>query len=165
MVLSGDNLLSQAYAAFTGGEAVTVDIDKSVFIQIGLFVLLMLVLKPTLFDPMLRLFREREKRIDDVKKEVTKMDKKSATALATYEAEMAKARAAANAEREKIRAEGQKQEQEILDRVRKAAAEKLEEGKRQSQAEAARVRAELKTASTDLGKDLASRVLGREVSP
>jgi F-type H+-transporting ATPase subunit b len=164
MVLSGDNLLSMAREALTGGEAVTVDLDKSVFIQIGLFVLLMLVLKPTLFDPMLKLFEEREKRIDGAKAQARKIDKKSATALATYEQEMAKARATANAEREKIRAEGQKQEQEILDRVRKAAAEKLEEGKRQSQAEAARVRAELKAASSDLGKDLASRVLGREVS-
>jgi F-type H+-transporting ATPase subunit b len=164
MVLSGDNLLSQGLAALTGGEAVTVDLDKSVFIQIGLFVLLMLVLKPTLFDPMLKLFAEREAKIDKVRKEATTIDKKSANALATYEAEMAKARGAANAEREKIRAEGQKQEQEILDRVRKAAAAKLEEGKRESQAEAARVRAELKTASTDLGRDLAARVLGREVS-
>jgi len=58
-----------------------------------------------LFDPMLKLFAEREKRIDGAKLEARKIDEKSGEALTKYDTEMGKARALANLERDKIRAE------------------------------------------------------------
>ncbi len=158
--------MTAAALALTGAreEAVTVDFHPYLLaFQIGLFVLLMLVLKPVLFDPMLKLFEEREKRIDGAKAAARKIDEKSATALTKYETEMAKARASANAERDKLRAEGVKMENEILAKVRIATAQSLEEGKKKAHAEAAAVRATLQGESGALAKDLASRVLGREV--
>ena len=101
-------------------QAISVDFDATFLVQLVLFVGLTLVLKPLLFDPMLKLFEERERRIDGAKLQARKIDEKSAGALTKYETEMAKARAAANAEREKIRAEGLKREQEILGAVRAA---------------------------------------------
>ena len=142
---------------------VTVDLDASTLIQIALFIVLFLVLKPVLFDPMLKLFEEREKRIDGAKLQARKMDEKSAGALTKYESEMAKARAAANKERDQLRADGVKTENEILDKVRKATAVTLEQGKRQAREEAARVRTELHTETGEMAKQLAARVLGREV--
>src|SRR5689334_10490485 len=100
------------------GGGVEVDFDLTVVGQVVLFVFLFIVLKPMLFDPMLHLFEERERRIDGAKLLARKIDEKSAGALTTYETEMAKARAAANAERDKIRNEGLKTESEILARVR-----------------------------------------------
>jgi F-type H+-transporting ATPase subunit b len=145
-------------------EAISVDLNwPLVAIQLVLFIGLTLVLKPLLFDPMLKLFEEREKRIDGARVQARKIDEKSASALAKYEAEMAKARATANAEREKIRAEAIKREQEILAAVRAATAKALEDGKRAAQAEAERVRAALKVDATAMARELASRVLGREV--
>jgi F0F1-type ATP synthase membrane subunit b/b' len=94
-----------------------------------------------------------------------KIDEKSASALSKYEAEMARARAAANAEREKIRAEALRREQEILGAVRAATAKTIEDGKRAAEAEAARARATLKEGTSVLARDLAARVLGREVQP
>ena len=76
---------------------------------------------------------------------------------------MAKARAAANAERETIRAEAVRREQEILAAVRASTARTIEQGKGVAQAEAARVRATLKEGTGALARDLAARVLGREV--
>ena len=142
---------------------VTVDLDASTLIQIGLFIVLFLVLKPVLFDPMLKLFEEREKRIDGAKLQARKMDEKSAGALSKYESEMAKARASANKERDQLRAEGVKTENEILEKVRKSTALTLEQGKRQARDEAARVRTELQTETGEMAKQLAARVLGREV--
>jgi F-type H+-transporting ATPase subunit b len=124
---------------------------------------LTLVLKPLLFDPMLRLFEERERRIDGAKMQARKIDEKSASALSKYESEMAKARAAANAEREKIRAQAVQRENEILGAVRTSTAKTIEDGKRAAEAEAARVRATLKEGTGALARDLAARVLGREV--
>ena len=151
-------------AAVAAPQAITVDLDLSFVVQIVLFVALMAVLKPVLFDPMLKLFEEREKRIDGAKVQARKIDERSATALDQYEAAMARARATANAERDKIRAEGLAREQDILSRVRAETAKALDEGKQAAHAEAQRVRAQLKADAAHMARDLASRVLGREVS-
>jgi F-type H+-transporting ATPase subunit b len=144
-------------------QAITVDVDLTFVVQLVLFVGLTLILKPVLFDPMLALFEEREKRIDGAKLLARKTDEKSAQALTKYEAEMTKARAAANAEREKIRAEGLKKEQEILAAVRAATAKALEDGKKAVHAEGAKARAALKSEAGAMAREVASRVLGREV--
>jgi F-type H+-transporting ATPase subunit b len=148
-------------SAFEG--AVNVELDWSSLVQVGLFIVLLLVLKPTLFDPMLKLFEEREKRIDGAKLQARKIDEKSAVALTEYETEMSKARAGANAERDKLRAEGLKAEAEILGKVREQTAQALEEGKKKALEEAARVRVALREGNAGIAKDLAARVLGREV--
>jgi F-type H+-transporting ATPase subunit b len=114
---------------------------------------------------MLKLFAEREKQIEGAKLEARKMDERSGNALAKYEAEMTKARAAANAERDKIRAAALAREQEILAAVRAATSKVLDEGKRAAHAEGERARSQLKSDATAMARDLASRVLGREVQP
>jgi F-type H+-transporting ATPase subunit b len=144
-------------------SAINVDVDLTFVVQLVLFVGLTLILKPILFDPMLKLFEEREKRIEGAKVQARHIDEKSASALAKYESEMAKARATANAERDLLRAEGVKQEQEILATVRAATTKTLDEGRRAAQAEAEKVRAVLKGESAAMARDLAGRVLGREV--
>ncbi len=146
-------------------QAINVDVDLTFVVQTVLFIGLTLILKPVLFDPMLKLFEEREKRIDGAKLQARRIDEKSSTALARYEAEMAKARAAAGTEREKIRAEALKREQEILSAVRTSTAKVVDDGKRAAQAEAQRARAALKADATSMARELAGRVLGREVQP
>lgn len=146
-------------------QAINVDVDLTFVVQLVLFVALTLVLKPILFDPMLKLFEEREKRIDGAKLQARKIDEKSASALGKYEAEMAKARTAAGADRDKIRAEAVKREQEILATVRASSQKVLDDGKRAVHAEADRVRATLRAEAGTMARDLASRVLGREVQP
>jgi F-type H+-transporting ATPase subunit b len=151
--------------AASAPQAITVDVDWTFLVQIGLFVGLTLMLKPVLFDPMLKLFEEREKRIDGAKLQARRIDEKSVTALTKYEGEMAKARAAGGLERDKIRVEAMKREQEILGAVRAATSKTLEDGKRAAQVEADRARTTLRNDATTMARDLASRVLGREVQP
>ena len=143
--------------------AVNVDFDLTVVGQIVLFVALMLVLKPWLFDPMLKLFEERERRIDGAKRQARKLDEKSAGALKEYEDAMQAARMSANAERDNLRAEGQKIEADILAKVRAAAAGTLEEGRKRAEVDLKTVRATLDAENPALAKELATRVLGREV--
>jgi F-type H+-transporting ATPase subunit b len=150
-------------AAVVAPHAISVDFDATFLVVVALFVGLTLILTPVLFDPMLRLFEERERRIDGAKVQARKIDEKSAGALAKYESEMARARAQANTERDKLRAEGLKREQEILAAVREAAGRTIDEGKRSALAEANRARAALAGETTKLARELAERVLGREV--
>jgi F-type H+-transporting ATPase subunit b len=142
---------------------VVVDVDITLVAHVVLLLILLVVLKPLLFDPMIKLFEEREKRIDGAKVQARRMDEASAGALSKYEAEMQRARAAGNVEREKLRAQGSKEEAEILGKVRDATTKMLDEGRARLVAEAADVRKALEGESATLGKQLAARVLGHEV--
>jgi F-type H+-transporting ATPase subunit b len=146
-------------------QAINVDIDLTFVVELVFFVALMLALKPLLFEPLLTLFEEREKRIDGAKLQARNIDERSASALAKYESEMAKARGSANAERDRVRAAGLATELQILGGVRTAATKTIDEGKRAARAEAERVRAALGSQTGDMARELAGRVLGREVQP
>ena len=152
-----------AAAGALAPQAIAVDFDATFLVQLVLFVGLTLFLKPMLFDPMLKLFEEREKRIDGAKLQARRMDERSASALAKYEAGMAKARASANVDRERIRAEGVKREQEILAQVRASTTQVIEAGKQKAKQEAERARTALKAEAPALARHVAGRVLGREV--
>jgi F-type H+-transporting ATPase subunit b len=77
---------------------------------------------------------------------------------------MGKAQAQGNAERERLRAEGIKAENDVLAKVRAETASFLAEGRKKAQDELTTARAQIRAQSQDMGKQLASRVLGREVS-
>lgn len=154
----GDGLL------LSDGSAVTVDFDATLFVQIGIFIVLLLVLKPLLFEPMLKLFEERERRTEGTKREASKEDARSAKALTEYEAALAKARQAGAAERDAIRAEGLRKEAELLADIRNQTASTIEQGRAKLAAEAKAARDRLGAEAAELGRTIASRVLGREVS-
>jgi F-type H+-transporting ATPase subunit b len=150
-------------AASEGG--VNVDLDASLLVQVVIFVALLIVLKPLLFEPMLKLFEERERRIDGTRREASKEDARSAEALARYEAILAKAREAGAAERDALRAESLRKEAESMATVREGAAATIEQGRAALASESTRVRADLTKEASLLGRAMASRVLGREVTP
>ncbi len=146
------------------GGGVEVDFDYTLVGQIVLFLVLWIALKPLLFDPMLKLFEERERRIEGNRAKARKIDDESAVALTQYEEAMAKARAEGNTVREKLRGEGVAQETALLSMVRLETMRQTEDGKQASLAELAKVRDALKLQVPSMARDLAKRVLGREVA-
>ncbi len=163
MSLLGVSTLTDTGRALVEG-GVTVDLDLTLFVQLGFFLVLLFVLKPTLFDPMMRLFEEREKRIEGTRHEATKEDERSAKALSKYEAICAKGREAGALERDALRAEGTKREQEIMTQVRAEVAATLEQCRAAIANETSAARKELEGEVRTLGRETASRVLGREVT-
>lgn len=159
-----DSLLSTTAGASSEGGGVTVDFDASLLVQVALFVVLLIVLKPLLFDPMLKLFEEREKKIEGTRRKASKEDEKNAKALAEYEAALAKAREAGAAERERMRTDAQKKEAEQMARVRSQVATTVEQGRAAIAAEARNAKAALDQEASALGRTIAARLLGREVS-
>lgn len=159
------SLVSEATTNLAGlaQAAVDVDFDLTVVIQIALFLVLLIVVKPVLLDPMLKLFEERERRIDGAKLEARHMDEASAGALSKFESEMQKVRASANAERDKVRAEALKAESDLLASVREKTTTHLEGGRKSAAAEVAKARQALQAESREIARMLASRALGREV--
>lgn len=144
--------------------AVTVDFDKSVFLQMILFALLIVVLKPLLFDPMLRVFALREEKTEGAKDEARAMQERAAEILSGYEKQVAKVRAEATAERDSLRKETAALEAKILEEARAAADAITSEGRAKVGAEVAQLQAELETKAAAMANDISARVLGKELA-
>ena len=155
--------LSFLEARFGASGAVTVDVDPTFVGQIVLFTLLFVLLKPMLFDPMLKLFEERERRTAGAKDDAKKMYAEADQIVQQYEVELDKVKRQAGDERDKLRAEGLRKEQAILAKVRKETNAMVDEGRSKLAREGAALRTELDASSAELAKEIATRVLGRSV--
>lgn len=145
------------------GADIVVDFDLSFVAQCLLFTFFVVLLKPLLFDPLMKVFEEREKRTEGAKAEARDMDKQAAELLTQYEAELEKIRREASRDREELRAETAKLEANIMAEARAETAKILDAGKAKIAAEMEQLRTELAAQTPVLAAQIASRVLGREV--
>jgi F-type H+-transporting ATPase subunit b len=148
---------------FASGADVKVDFDLSFIAQIALFGLFVVVLKPILFEPLLRLFEEREKKTEGTRVEARKMDEKAAVLVQKFEEEIERVRRAANVERDRLRAEVTRLEAQILSDAKTQSAAIIDAGRARISEEVATLRSELQAARPALAEQIASKILGREV--
>jgi F-type H+-transporting ATPase subunit b len=145
-------------------SAISVDFDLTFLAQFVIFAAFITVLKPLLFDPLLKVFEERERRTEGAKKEAREMDAQAGELRVSYEAEEEKVRQAAGRDREKLRAEVTALEARIMAEARAEAARILEVGKGRIAADVAALKTELDAARPELAAQIASRILDRQVS-
>ncbi len=143
---------------------INVDLDLTFVAQLMLFAAFVMVMKPLLFDPLLRVFRAREQATEGAREEGRGADERAASLLARYEGELEGVRRAASTERDRLRAETSRLEAKILDEGRAEAQRILDQGKARIQADVAALRAELAASRPKLAAEIASKILGREVS-
>ena len=148
---------------FLSSAEVNVDFDLSFLAQIALFGLFIVVLKPVLFDPVLRLFEEREKLTDGARATARTMDEKAAELIAKFESEIEKVRHEAAQERDRLCAETAKLEAKMLEEAKADAARILAEGRTRIGREVSSLRAELEASRPGLAGQIAAKMLGREV--
>jgi F-type H+-transporting ATPase subunit b len=141
-----------------------IDIDLTVLLQFGLFLVMFFAASALLFKPYLRLREQRAAGIDGARGEAERMTAEADAKLATYEKDLAVARARSAEETRKVRAEAAAHEREVTEKARSQAAAALAaaQTKVRSQTEAAR--AELMPQADALARKVASRLLGREVA-
>jgi len=167
--MQASDILGIAQASLMGnggtssGGGVTVDFDLSFLIQFAAFLLLFVMIKPLLLDPFLKVVEEREKRTDGARDEARVMDNRAAEIIRNYESELEKVRKVAAEERERLRSEGLKLETKILAETREETDRIVSEGKAKIAAETQAIRRELDLTTQQLGAEIASRVLGREL--
>jgi F-type H+-transporting ATPase subunit b len=154
--------LAMSQSAQSG--AVNIDFDLTFLGQMVLFAVLVLVLKPLVFDPVLGLFAERERRTDGAKADAREMQEKAGVLLRKYEHELEKVHQVAAEERDRIRAETARLEAEQMHAARQLATKIIDEGRHRIAEEAHSVRFELGRSSERLARDIARQILGREVS-
>lgn len=159
-----ENAFFRAAPLLSGG-GIEVDISPTLMaIQFGVITTLVVVLKPLLFDPLLAVLEEREKRVDGARAEARKMDDEAAELLLKYEGEIQKVHRVAAEERDKVRSAAQKVEAAEMSEARAEAQAIVERGRAHLSSERERVLGELAKSELELSRQIAGRVLGREVS-
>jgi F-type H+-transporting ATPase subunit b len=148
----------------SSGGAVNIDFDLTFIGQMVIFAALIVVLKPLLFDPVLGLFAEREKRTDGARAAAREMQERAGELLRKYEHELEKVSKVAGEERDRIRAETARLEAEEMLVARQLTAKIVDEGRESIAEEIHEIRFELGRNSEHLARDIAGRVLGREVA-
>lgn len=145
--------------AMSGG--VTLDFDNTVILQAALFTALLLILKPLLFDPMLRIFALREERTDGARATARELQERAGDLLGQYERELARVSQVAAEERDKLRAETARLEAEIMREGREATAKIVEQGRKRIEAEVNAIRFQLGREAEQVSEMIVTRVLGR----
>jgi F-type H+-transporting ATPase subunit b len=144
-------------------EGSIIDLDGTIWIQLGLFAVAFFVFRPLIFRPMVALFEARENAIEGSKLEALRLQDEASAESEEFDMEMRRLRLQAGEERDRLRAEGKRLERTVLDRVREETDQQLAEADAQLKSEAAKLRAEIEGSVPNLAKQIASKMLNREV--
>jgi F-type H+-transporting ATPase subunit b len=154
--------LSGATKAMAGG--VPLDFDRTVLLQIVLFAVLIVVLKPLLFDPVLKVFALREERTEGARATARELQEKAGELLQRYEKELERVKQVAADERDLLRSETSKLEAEILGEARKATTRIVDEGRRKIEQEVNSIRVAVGAESEKVAQMIVERVVGQGVN-
>ena len=145
----------------SGGSVI--DLDGSIFIQLGIFFAAFFILKGLVFKPVLELFDAREAATTGAKLEAARMEDEAGQKRAHFEGELRKVRASASEDREKLRGEALKLARELTDKARYEANASQKSAKARLDLEAGGVRQRVMADVPQLAREIASKLLGRSV--
>src|SRR5262249_54353628 len=95
-----------------------IDLDGTVFIQLGLFLLMLIALRALVFRPFLRARAERDDQITGEKRRAVEMEQAAQTKLEAFSARLEQAKQTGIAMRARARTEAGQRERAVLDRAR-----------------------------------------------
>ncbi len=140
-----------------------VDIDNTIFIQGAIFLVLIVVLKPLLFDPWLAARDRRTQRIGGALEEATLMRAQASEKSVEYESRLVRAKDEAITLRSDRRKTAEAEEATLVAAARREANDALEATKIKIASDVELARAELQSRVDSLAKDVTKQVLGRAV--
>ena len=144
-------------------EGSIIDLDGTIWIQLGLFAVAFFVFRPLIFRPMVALFEARESAIEGSKLEALRLQDEASAESEEFDVEMRRLRLQAGEERDRLRAEGKRLERTVLDRVREETDRQLSEADAKLKTEAAKLRTEIDQSIPSHSNQSASKMLNREV--
>jgi len=151
-------------AVAAGGTHPLIDLDGTVFIQLGLFLILAFFATNLLFKPYLKMREERSAGIEGARREAVDLESEAESRRADYEKRMAEARERALEEQRKVRSEAAAHQREVTEKAREQSAEALATAHAKVATESAKAREELLPRADALAQDIVQKLLGREVA-
>jgi F-type H+-transporting ATPase subunit b len=140
--------------------AALVDLDRTFFIQLGIFLVFLVVLNQVLFKPLLRLFERRAQATAGRKEEAAAAAEEAKRIKAGCDARVSEASAQGAAGREASRLEARKEETRMLDEAAAEATRAHAEGVAAARAACEQERAAIKDRAREISDDIVASVLG-----
>ncbi|MSP24248.1 MAG: H(+)-transporting ATPase [Myxococcales bacterium] len=143
--------------------AVNVDLDLTVVAHFVLFTAFVVLMKDVLFEPLLRVFEERERRTSGAIDVARSADDRAIELKGELDRRVEDVRREAAVDRDRIRARLKKLEAESVAGALAGVEAKLRAGLTELSGEVDEVERELALERAAVAREIASRVLGREV--
>ncbi len=142
---------------------VSIALDNTFFLQIGLFVILVFLLNAFLYKPVLGIIEERRKKISGLEEEAETTEQEVERKLSNYRARIERAKADGNLKRSIIKKEGLDRESELLAAANAEAQRSLQSAKEKIAGERDAALEALRGMSREMGQSIAERALGRSL--
>lgn len=141
------------------------EINITLLVQLVMFLLLLSWLSKLLFKPMIRLFDEREKRIEGAQKEAAAMQVQAHERLMAIEEKIRQAQSDARKEMVSLKEEAAHYQQALLDKTKEESKAQLEAARNQLAANAEVVRQQLAAQTPQLRALVMQKILGESPMP
>lgn len=141
-----------------------IEIDKTLFIQLAIFLAFAFLMNQFAFKPFLRLLEERHRRIFGAKEEAERLKEEAERLERTYQEELRRHREEIFRERGALREEGRRQREAMLEAVRGEVQRQVEEARRRIQEGTAEALRDLEGLCQGLAREMAERLLGRPLN-
>ncbi len=151
------------YPYNAGAAEDILSVDRTLIIQIIIFVATIFILNSLLFKPLLALVGRREKLTTGTIEEANQLGEKAEHIINEYNLKLNEARTLALEERSEIRRQAQTVYEDIIKKAREEAQAVLEESNAKLQSETKEIREKVKSDIEVLAHDMATRILGKEV--
>ncbi len=138
-----------------------IDINGSLFIQVGLFIFLMFVLNKIFFKPFLRFLEERQAKIEGDEKEAVRLQEEAERRRLQFEEGLNKGQLQALGEKGSIVDAGSREGKSFVDKAQQEVDQELPRIKAQIGQESRQVAADLERRQGAMAKEIAEKLLGR----
>lgn len=135
--------------------------DETVFIQLAIFLLVLVGLNHFVFKPVLKLIRLRKERTEGEKGRLEELQEKTEGLVREYESKIVLAKQEGFKIKEGIRREGEALGQKVVQEAKQASLSQLEKIKKEIEKETEGATKQLEREAEVLSQTLAEKVLGR----
>ena len=139
------------------------DINYTLVIQLGNFLLLLFLLNIFLYRPIRRILAQRNEEVNALQKMIEDYQHNSEQNEKGIEENMIQARKEGFGEKENLRGQGQKEEQGILEKANTNVEERMGKAKEEMESKMAAVRKALQDQTAAFSMELAEKILGRSI--
>lgn len=153
--------LSALYNIASADAHPIIDLDATIFLQLGIFTFMALVATKLLFKPYLAMRDKRDEGIRGARDEADRLSAEADAQLADYEDKLAAARSKAQAEQRKIRTEAAAHEQKVTSEARAEALARIETAKQKVASETEAARTELMPKADELANQIVDKLLAQ----
>jgi F-type H+-transporting ATPase subunit b len=140
-----------------------ISIDYTLWIQMGNFLLLMLILNLLLYKPILGIIDKRKKQIQDTEEEIKRLNQSVEERMAAYEEKLRQAKIDAVEKKQEIIKEGAERAKSIIDAAKGEIPGMMEKFHGEMNREVDEARRTLTNQSKKISVEIAEKLLGRSL--